>query len=414
MRIKIEVEKLKEALVLILLFMASMNFDAKFFYFVFLSFLVVLVAQRCMAIDAASVAYLLLGVTMAFYNFDEGVLSMLRCFAPFCFYLVGVNLVSNAPVAALDMQKRSDPEKMGYPILKAISLGSFLHYFLNYVHNLGSSIGRNTIDIWSGQVMAATGQNALACLMLGFACAMLFLPQKKWQRWAAVAIISLMLVYNLVLSCRTMLVILCLLLIVGMAYPKQNTRYGAQLLKYIALFALLSAAVMALYALNIAGFRDYIQNSALYLRFNGSVTSLTDNESRANAKMIFISYMAKYPFGGCHMRRMYGYAHDLLLDGYDEYGVVVFVLLIVVLIIGIVQLYTLLRRTDYTESFKLSLLLIYCAVLLEFMVEPIIEGMPWLLACYCLINGCVTGMNRAYIWNRNKERIGDCDESITD
>lgn len=407
MRIKIEVEKIKEMLVLVLLFMASMNFNAKFFYFVFLSFLVVLVTQRCMVIDTVSIIYLLLCITMAIYNFGEGLLSMLRCFAPLCFYLVGLNLVSDDLTAMPKIQKRNDPQKMGYSVLVTISLGSFSHYFLNYVYNLGFSLGRNTNDIWTGQIMAATGQNALACLMLGLACTMLFLPPRKWHRWAALAIISLMLMYNLVLSCRTLLVILCILLMVGMVYPKQNTKYGMQLLKYITYFALLCGAVMVLYTLNIGGFRDYIQDSMLFSRFDGSITLLTDNESRANAKLSFISQMLKYPFGGCHMRKMYGYAHDLLLDAYDEYGVIVFLLMIVVLIISIVKLYVLLRRTDYSESFKLSLLLIYCAVLLEFTVEPILAGMPWLFSCYCLINGCTIGMNRAYICNCHKERIGD-------
>lgn len=407
MRIKIEVEKIKEMLVLVLLFMASMNFNAKFFYFVFLSFLVVLVTQRCMAIDTVSIIYLLLCITMAIYNFGEGLLSMLRCFAPFCFYLVGLNLVSDDPTAMPKIQKRNDPQKMGYSVLVTISLGSFSHYFLNYVYNLGFSLGRNTNDIWTGQIMAATGQNALACLMLGLACAMLFLPPRKRYRWVALAIISLMLIYNLVLSCRTLLVILGILLMVGMVYPKQNTKYGMQLLKYITYFALLCGVVMVLYALNIGGFRDYIQDSMLFSRFDGSITSLTDNESRSSAKLAFISHMINYPFGGCHMRKIYGYAHDLLLDAYDEYGIIVFLLMVVVLIISIVQLYVLLRRTDYSESFKLSLLLIYCAVLLEFTVEPILAGMPWLFSCYCLINGCTIGMSRAYIWNCHKERIGD-------
>lgn len=407
MRIKIEVEKIKEMLVLALLFMASMNFNAKFFYFVFLSFLVVLVTQRCMAIDTVSIIYLLLCITMAIYNFGEGLLSMLRCFAPLCFYLVGLNLVSDDLTAKPKIQKRNDPQKMGYSVLVTISLGSFSHYFLNYVYNLGFSLGRNTNDIWTGQIMAATGQNALACLMLGLACTMLFLPPRKWHRWAALAIISLMLMYNLVLSCRTMLAILCILLLIGMVYPKQNTSYGAQLLKCMTYFALLGGAVMVLYTLNIGGFRDYIQDSTLFLRFNGSITSLTDVESRSSTKLAFISHMISYPFGGCHMRKTYGYAHDLLLDAYDEYGIIVFLLMIVVLIISIVHLYVLLRRTDYSESFKLSLLLIYCAVLLEFTVEPILAGMSWLFSCYCLINGCTIGMNRAYIWSCQKERTGD-------
>ena len=101
----------------------------------------------------------------------------------------------------------------------------------------------------------------------------------------------------------------------------------------------------------------------------------------------------KYPFGGLNMRRKYGYAHDLLLDGYDEYGLLALILMIVILVAGIVQLYKVLRCDTISKELKLTLLLIYVAVLLEFTVEPILEGMPWLFSCYCLINGCMSSLN---------------------
>lgn len=405
MSIKIKPKKAGEILLLALLFFAAMNFGAKFFYFVFLSFFAILAMKRSLEVDTASVIYLILCVVMAIYHLPKGLLAILRCFAPFCFYLVGNNMVLGYSAEASKMQDQNNVQKRGFSILVVIALGSFSHYLLNYLYNLGSSLERNTNDIWTGQIMAATAQNALTCLMLGLSCAMLFLPPRKWHRWASALIIVLILEYNLVLSCRTLLVILGVLLLVGMLYPKQNTQYGMQLLKYLACFALLCGVVMVFYAFNIGGFRESIQNSLLFSRFDGSTAWLTDNESRSDAKLAFLSQMGNYPFGGCHMRRMYGYAHDLLLDGYDEYGVVVFLLLIVVLIISVVQLYTLLRKTNYSESFKLSLLLIYCAVFLEFTVEPILEGMPWLFPCFCLLNGCTTGMNRAYFRYYDKERI---------
>ena len=139
-----------------------------------------------------------------------------------------------------------------------------------------------------------------------------------------------------------------------------------------------------------------IRESTLFSRFEGSFTYLVDIESRVHTKMRFLTQLVDYPFGDCHIRSMYGYAHDLLLDAYDEYGMLVFCMLCCILIIGMVQLFSLLRRTGYTESFMLMLLLIYCAILLEFAVEPILVGMPWLFSCYCLINGCVTGMNRIF------------------
>lgn len=393
----------KELLVFALLFLAAMNFEAKFFYFVLLSFLIVFVKKGCMEFDTVSILYLVLCTVMGVYNFKEGLLSVLRCFAPFCFYMVGLNLISDVSTAIPDSQKVDNAQKKGYLILTVISLGAFVHYALNFLYNMGNSMGRNTNDIWTGSRMAATGQNALICLMLGLSCALLFLPPKKWHRWVGVASVLLMLAYNMVLSCRTMLVMLGILLFIGMMYPKKNTPYGTQLLEYLTVFIIICGIAFLAYKLNISDIQRIIRESALFSRFEGSFTSLIDNESRTHTKMLFLTQMGDYPFGGCHMRSMYAYAHDLLLDAYDEYGVFVFCMLCCVLITGMVQLFSLLRRTRYTESFMLILLLIYCAILLEFTVEPILVGMPWLFSCYCLINGCVTGMNQTFLQYDQKE-----------
>lgn len=145
-----------------------------------------------------------------------------------------------------------------YRLLAVASLGSFTHYLLNYLYNRGASVGRNTNDIWSGQAMAATGQNALACLMLGLSCAMLFFPMKKWHRWPAAASIAVMLLYNMTLACRTMLVMLGILLLLVMLYPRKDTGYGMQLARNTIYTALLGGASAIVLALNPFGLRDRI------------------------------------------------------------------------------------------------------------------------------------------------------------
>lgn len=396
MTIRISIEKLKEVLKFGLIFLASMNFSAKFFYFVFISLIVTLLTQRRFKIDLMSLCYLLLGSVMALYNAKEGILSMLRCLAPFCFYLVGLNLVPVFTDTDVNTQKQNDVQRLGYLLLVVVALGSFSHYLCNYLHNMGSSFGRNTNDIWTGQPMAATGQNALTCIMLGLSCSLLFAPPKKWHRIVAIAIIALILLYNLVLACRTPIIMLCILIAVGILYPQQDVKYSARLMKYLTYFCLMAALAVVVYAMNIGGVRDYLKDSILFSRLTRADLGLLKNSFRNNAKLIFISKMPEYPFGGIHLRPVYGYAHDLLLDAYDEYGIIVFILLIVILAVSLVQLFKLLRRTNYTESFKLSLLMIYCAIFMEFTVEPILMGMQWLFSCYCLLNGAMIGMNRAY------------------
>ena len=185
MVLRIEKSKLKSILIFGLLFFASMNFYAKFFYFAFAAFFALCLIQRKVIVNGISLLYLALSVLMAVYNFDEGIKSMLRCLAPVCLYIVGSNIafgVSQSRNGSVwyDTERA---EKTGFAALATIATGSFTHYILNFLMNVGKGISRNTIDIWSRAIMAATGQATLACLMLGLSVAMVFLPKKKSLRY---------------------------------------------------------------------------------------------------------------------------------------------------------------------------------------------------------------------------------------
>lgn len=390
----LNINTLKKGILFVLLFLASMNFQAKFFYYVFGSFLLMILFQPKIRIDIISLIYTALGLLMAFYNADEGIMSVIRCFAPCCFYIVGLNIVTEILNDDLGSRSLTDAQSTGYAVLIAISMGSFSHFTINYIYNFGKSIGRNTNDIWTGLPMAATGQIALICLMAGLSIATLLLPKQRWNRLVATGALVVILLYNFVLAGRSILVILIALLVVGAVYLRRIKRWGwlklGNIIKILAVIALM----IVIYAMDVGGIQAYIQSSELFERISENQGNFFDNSLRNNAKWMFMIHMIEYPFGGLHLRASYGYAHDLLLDGYDEYGVIVLGLMIVIIVNGLIQLVKIMRNPAYDDHFKLALLLVNVAVFLEFMLEPILEGMPWLFSCYCLINGCMSGMNQ--------------------
>lgn len=391
---KFKIDTLTKSVLFLLIFLAAMNFQAKFFYYVFGAFLFMFLFLRKISLDISTLVYVLLGFLMAVYNIDEGLMSAVRCFAPICFYLVGVNLVTH--LSGWDGSEKSIlmVQSTGYFLLGIIAWGSFVHFTINYIYNIGQSIGRNTNDIWTGTSMAATGQIALVIVMAGFAVAALLLPVKWQNRWMAVGTIIVMLVYNLVLASRALLVILIVLLVVGIIYLcKQKSIKWLTLGNIFKIFSIF-IFIALIYVLNLGEIQTYIKGANLFQRFNNNPGNFFNNEARNNAKFMYISHMLEYPFGGLHMRASYGYAHDLILDGYDEYGIVGAILLIVVIISGLINLIKIIRISLYAPWLKLTLLLVNIAILFEFMIEPILEGMPWLFACYCLINGCMSGMNQ--------------------
>ncbi len=398
MELRIKKESIGYVLICSLLILCAMNFSAKFFYFVFALFFALLLTQKTLLFNNKAIVYLGLGVLMAVYNMNEGLLPMLRCLACCMMYLVGYNMVIvryHKKAEERDVRLH-EAESIANALIISMCVGSFIHYVLNALSNIGSNIGRNTIDIWSNQIMAATGQAAIACLMLGLSVAWIYQPSRKVYRFVGIAAIVTVLAYNLTLAGRTLIVVLGALFVIGFWFVNQIRKNGMEKLRLVIGFVFAIMAGIFVISLNIGGIRDYISESNLFDRFNLSFDEFFYDSARSSNKISYILNAWKYPFGGLHLRQEFNYAHDLLLDGYDEYGIFGLLLLVAILFFGLFSLYRLLKHANYSNSFKIVLLCVYFAILLFFTVEPILAGMAWLFSCYCLINGCMDGLNAAH------------------
>lgn len=245
--------------------------------------------------------------------------------------------------------------------------------------------------------MAATGQAALACMMSGFAIALVIAPSKKQYRYLGALILGTLFIYNLVLAGRTLPVMMIIILFVAVLYRYKMIAKASKRYKFVLGFILIILILICVYAQNVGGLRDYIQESNLFERLVSiSEKHPASDTSRFDRKLEHLADFFKYPLGGSYKRSQYGYAHDLLLDGYDEYGSVALMLLFVVLLNGIKEVYQFCKCSACSAECKIAMLSTYLAILIEFTIEPILAGMPWLFACFCLINGYMKNVN-AYI-----------------
>lgn len=398
MIVKIDSYKVKHIIIYILLFFATMNFQAKFFYFIFAILVTLIIGWKKIAVNQMTIFYLMLGVLFALYNYDEGIYAALRCVAYVTLYLIGYNLMidSDKTLYVDGAQSIRKKEREIYCLLIIISSGAFIHYLLNYSSNYGLNIGRNTVDIWSGEIMAATGQATLACLMLAMAVAMIVAPTKKILRVVGIICVAFIMAYNLVLAGRLLIMMFFILLVIALLYVSRNTKQLEAHIKRVIYILICILIVSLLFYFNFAGIQNIVLSSNLFERIGFSFTELTDNASRSNLKALFIMNAHKYPFGGRHLHEQYGYAHDLLLDGYDEYGILGFILLVIILVNGIKELLYLLKKIPIEIEVKVAILCIYISFLMVFCIEPILAGMQWLFCTYCLVNGCITGLIRFY------------------
>ena len=401
-RIIIKREDFLEKVVLFGLILTSMNFAQSFYYLLFFTFCLMFFQRKMLVVDRSFLWSILFTVSLLVFWQDatESMLSLIRIFAFPVAYLFGYNYLSN--------RKEDDNgiEKQLLMLIVVISTGTFLHLMLNFLINIDLNVGRNTIDIWTGKPLSATGQGALACMMIGCSLGVLMsgITKVKYKLFSVLAII-LMFFYNMILAGRTMialtLVVYMLLLFNYLCHFKVSNKT----IRMIFILLLVLVSISICYYLNVFGIRDMILNSNLYNRFFGSSTMGVFEDSRSAIRMRYFEYMPLYFLGGGHIRHLTGnYAHDLYLNVYDEAGIFAFFAVLGLVVSYWVHVIQLLRHSDVSFKVKQIVLGVSIAINIMYLLEPIFLGMPWLIVWLCLLHGAIAHFNNILRKRRVYER----------
>lgn len=377
-------------LILFLIFCAAMNLFNKYFYFTFAAFgILFLKKNRRFAVELFPLSMLLLlALSWLFFSpyARDSVLSMLKTLTYFICYLMGSSLIDDDS----DYYKNKIPYNVFFVTVTVIAAGLLTHYFLNWMFNNNLGVdSRNTIDIWTGVARAATGQTALACIALGLAIALIFSPSEKKAKTISWIALIVIMGYNLVLAGRTLVVML--LIVAAIAFIHQLTRQKNGRTNVIFGVILFFAAIIVIYVFDIFNIRTIVEGSSLYNRFFSSDATMgVDEDNRMENKVFFLKNMIEYPWGGANMYEIKGFAHDIFLDTYDEAGLFSLVAMAAFLMNSFTHLIKCIKNQTLDFSFRQIVLCAYVAMYIEFMVEPILQGMPWFFASFCLIDGYVS------------------------
>lgn len=286
-----------------------------------------------------------------------------------------------------------------YWIIGVVALGLFAHGFLNLMSVLmGATIdieGRVAYDFWRKEMVSVTVNGLFYSMALGLAFGAIFSEFKKWIKVLAVAVIAVALVNAILLGHRTTLFIVILILAfnVVILLLRPDTPRKVKLQWIAAGFGVLML-VMVAYAVNIGGFRTWIEGSLLFARMTDA--DAVNSSSRVAIWISFLKQALFYPFGGSAFRLLGGqkWVHNLWFDVYYKVGIVPFVCLIITTVLIVKQLFSLRRQCKRTGQHNISTMLtnLYLAVMLSCMVEPVIDANPYVLISFFMITGCVSGI----------------------
>ena len=387
--------KLSQLLILFFVFLFAMNFVNRYFYCVFIAFIIFVFAIRKFTITVPFMVLLGLSVSiMLFSGEDSSKITMLikPLVYPLCF-LMGSSFfnVNNKDTIPSRENKISK-------IIYVVMFGLLVHYLLNFITNIGSD-ERNTTDFWLKGVLSATGQSALACIPIAVACCWLVSNSSKLKKFLAVLIILFILAYNLILAGRTIIIMSIICLATAIIHVIVNGKgVKKSYVLFTVLFIILGTILLINY--NAFGLRDFVLESNLYERFFGDWSLDVNEDGRVGAKIEYLQRFFENVWGGSHLRGEIGHAHDLYLDTYDYAGIFALIAVVIYMVGSIKRTIKIISIKSVSFNFKQLILCVFLIVNLEFFIEPILYGMQWLFASYCFLDGLL----RSYI-NFNKRQV---------
>lgn len=373
-----------------MIFLLGLNFKNKYYYWGMIGFVVSMLWKKGkLILNQSTCSLFFLGISIMLFseNSFDRLTNFIKPFIYVACYIVGYNLLRGCLT-------NNEKEQKFEQLVVTLASANFLHLLLNWSINLNSS-SRNTVDFWTGNVLSSTGQMALACLVIGSASA--YLTGKDNWRYRIISASTLLAVlgYNLILAGRTIIVMLLLALSISYIYSLfsgLNTK--DKLHKIIKLFLIILIIGVA-YRFNFFNIKTIFEKSNLYYRFYGNFAQKMGSDSRMGYKMQYLSYMIYFPFGGNHILNFTGkYAHDLYLDTYDEAGIFALIAVMFYIIKTSFNLVNVQKSKTLNLQVKKMVLCIYIVMYIEFMLEPILVGVPWVFANFCCVDGGVSMLIR--------------------
>ena len=365
-----------------LLFLATLNIFNKMVYMIFAAFLVLLFFKKGNTVfNMTAILLILFSFALILFSdgsgiFKNGIFAAIRNFMYPLTYIIGYNICS-----------KEDNENKFQNIMIFVGLGSFLHYILNMFINTEAE-GRNTNDIWSADIVSATCQAALCCIAIGIFGAVLYSKRKPIYKILAIAGLISILVYNLVLAGRTSVALMLIVLVAGFGYYSVLNK--TRRLKTILPICFVAFFIVLAIRFNWFGIGDYVFDSNLFERFTEE-TTINSSSGRTDFKLEYLNYILIYPFGGGKIYNEVGrYAHDLLLDLYSDAGIIAAIIILVILLISLKNTFKVFKNKNISTDMKMLVFCIYIVIYIQFFLEPIMAGMPWLLALFLFYNGMIS------------------------
>lgn len=289
-------------------------------------------------------------------------------------------------VAYYGYQGVADKEKFIRYLVFAVFAGFFANLLLTYYLNfyvIGHVAGTRVLyNYWTHDVVSVTLIGLISSVVIGYSFYCLFCHSSRIMKILGVGCILLMAKVNIDTATRTPFVILIVVYTVLLyeLYRQSSRKQRAWLICLLVLIAV----ALSQYLLPL------LSDSAIANRFDESGLET----SRWQIMDFYFSHLLNYPFGGHNISAiLHQEAHNLLFEGFDYYGIIFFVFMLILQVVMIYRLWLLHRIKNKTRIVFL-LMAMMIAVYLQSWAEPVLAGYPQLAWSMFLFDGLIAAYLR--------------------
>lgn len=278
------------------------------------------------------------------------------------------------------ISKKISSEKM----LASMAIGFSIHCLLNIVVNIDMT-DRNLVDVWTGQVVAATSHALLLLFPLSFVTYALIFSQDRKYKFTAVIMLLIALAFSLRIGTRSIIIIfggVFLLSLLSFFIKADNTTKMKIIMKISAVTLMMATII----GFNLFGVRDIIEDSNFYNRFTASDTAWSDG-NRVQAFLSAPEILGQYPFGverGDIKIGDINYIHNMWMDCWLQAGFAPAIILVIYFVMIFWIIVKRRKQVQMNDRILYAIVFMFCS--LSFSIEPILKGNPIIFSIWVMFS----------------------------
>ncbi|MDM0948412.1 hypothetical protein QTI79_04170 [Clostridium perfringens] len=250
--------------------------------------------------------------------------------------------------------------------------------------------GRMVTDFWTKLPRTATLQGIFFSMMVSLFFYSIFIiksKKEKFLKFLLIGCIIFSIIATLNTATRTLIYISILVFIINIIiYFYLSKKNFKKIIKLIILLGIILNIIIIIYNTDTFGLKTAIENTQLYKR-EVLLQSSGYKDERFKSYTEILSGIYLYPMGGRKIDITLKYAHNLWLDTALVVGIIPFINLIIYTILTLFTIIYFLKNKYISEKNKYLITSVYSALIINFMVEPILEGIPHIFILSVIING---------------------------